>query len=261
MLALAMTAGANGPQPDAAQLDAAQPADRADPASGPMTAAPGAQESGVPPPDQRLRAIVMSAWDDSIATWKRIDADYATQISSITLRFVGHLRPDNCYGLYAGEGPVYCSGNQTVFVGTGGAARLLSRFGPQSEAGVAFLIGHEIGHHIQNLRGRFESLSYLLARFPGSRTDLMRRFELEADCFAGVWMHASQMWAQVDGARADVLTALRGIGDDGIFLGRPGEADSPLAVHGSSRQRMRWFLRGANGGDLDACDTFTAVRL
>jgi predicted metalloprotease len=212
-------------------------------------------------PDLRLRAIVARAWDDSILTWKRLDQPEAVDISSVTLRFVAHLDPNNCYGFYAGDGPAYCSGNRTVFVGTGAATRLMAKFGPQGEAGITFLIGHEFGHHIQNIHGRFAALNALLARYPGQRIDLMRRFELEADCYAGVWMHASDAWANGPGLRDQVMVALAGIGDDSM-LGRTAAAEnSTLAVHGTSKQRIRWFLRGANGGDIEACNTFGAVGL
>jgi predicted metalloprotease len=223
-----------------------------------MSVAPGAVESGVPPPDQRLRAIVVNAWEDSLATWKRIGPRDMIEMEGISLRFVGKLAPQNCYGLYAGEGPAYCSGNQTVFVGTGEATRLLTMFGPQGEAGIAFLIGHEIGHHVQNVRGRFDALNVLIARHPGRRAELMRRFELESDCFAGVWMHASELWSGLGRqGRAGVLAALLEIGDDRVLLA--GGSQARFAVHGTSGQRTRWFLRGANGGDIQACDTFAAL--
>jgi predicted metalloprotease len=231
------------------------------PLAPPMSPGTMSSEGGVPPPDLRLRAIVARAWDDSILTWKRLDQPEAADISSVTLRFVAHLEPDNCYGLYAGDGPAYCSGNRTVFVGTGAATRLMAKFGPQGEAGITFLIGHEFGHHIQNIHGRFAALNVMLSRFPRQRIDLMRRFELEADCYAGVWMHASDAWASGSGLRDQVMAALAGIGDDSM-LGRAAVAENAaLAVHGSSKQRIRWFLRGANGGDIEACNTFGAARL
>jgi uncharacterized protein len=231
------------------------------PMAPPMSPDTMSSEGGTPLPDLRLRAIVARAWDDSILTWKRLDQPEAVDISSVTLRFVAHIEPNNCYGLYAGDGPAYCSGNRTVFVGTDAATRLMAQFGPQGEAGITFLIGHELGHHIQNIHGRFSALNALLAHFPRQRIDLMRRFELEADCYAGVWMHASDAWASGPGLRDQVIVAIASIGDDSV-LGRTAAAkNSTLAVHGTSKQRIRWFLRGANGGDIEVCNTFGAVRL
>lgn len=214
--------------------------------------APGlaADESGTPPPALRLRAIVARAWDDSVDTWRRLLGERAAEVAAVNLRFVARLSPMNCYGLYAGEGPAYCSGNRTIFVGTDEAYRLMARLGPQGEAGITFLIGHEMGHHIQNIYGRFHYLGHALANAPARRVDLVRRFELEADCFAGVWIRGSGAWANSAAFRSQLRTV----------LDRAVDAAEPLlGVHGTSAQRTRWFTRGAESGSLAACDTFAAV--
>jgi uncharacterized protein len=217
------------------------------------------EESGTPPRGQRLRAIVSRALDDSIEAWKHLITARASEVASVNLRFVTRLGPTNCYGLYAGEGPAYCSGNQTVFVGTHEANRLMARFGPQGEAGITFLIGHEMGHHIQNIYGRFHLLNHVIARAPGARLDLVRRFELEADCYAGVWINASPAWAKSARFRTDLIKVLASIGDDAILGPAPGERAAQKGVHGTSEQRTHWFLRGATTGNWRACDVFSAA--
>ncbi len=217
-----------------------------------------AEESGTPPRGQRLRAIVARALDDSILTWKRLLASRADEVAAVNLRFVSKLGPANCYGLYAGEGPAYCSGNQTVFVGTNEANRLMARFGRQGEAGIAFLIGHEMGHHIQNIHGRFHLLNHVIARAPGARINLVRRFELEADCYAGVWISASPAWAKSARFRADLLAVLASIGDDTIAGGEVEESVVAQGVHGTSEQRTRWFLQGAMNGNWRGCTVFSS---
>jgi hypothetical protein len=218
-----------------------------------------AEESGVPPRGQRLRAIVQRALDDSVVTWKRLIGPRASEIEAVNVRFVARLGPSDCYGLYAGEGPVYCSGNQTVFVGTDAANRLMATFGPRGEAGISFLIGHEMGHHVQNIYGRFHLLNRVIARLPGARADLIRRFELEADCYAGVWIHASPAWANSARFRSDLIEVLASIGDDSRLGSDPDERAPPLAGHGTSEQRTRWFMRGAQSGDWRACNVFGAA--
>jgi len=213
-------------------------------------------ESGLPPPELRLRAIVVRALDDSIATWTRLMQGRAVEVAAVNVRFVSRLAPANCYGLYTGDGPAYCSGNQTVFVGTAYANRLMSKFGRQAEAGITFLIGHEIGHHIQNLDGRFYALSQALYASPENGPDYVRRFELQADCLAGVWIHDSPAWSSSDQFRADLLAILSDIGDDKLLAGRPKEALRNIGLHGTTEQRTRWFLRGAQTGKTEACDTF-----
>jgi predicted metalloprotease len=220
-----------------------------------------AEESGTPPRAMRLRAIVSRAWGDSIATWKRVLEGRGAEVEGVSLRYVSRLAPNNCYGLYAGEGPAYCSGNRTVFVGTDAAKRLMARFGPHGEAGITFLIGHEIGHHIQNMHGRFLLLGRILTRAPEQRAELIRRFELEADCYAGVWMHMSEAWARSAGFKAAILSVLASIGDDTIAGEQPQRVLAAAGAHGTSEQRTRWFLRGADSGDLRACNTFRAARL
>jgi predicted metalloprotease len=215
-----------------------------------------ALKSGEPPAELRLRAIVARALDDSIATWSRLLGSRAVEVASVSVRFVSRLAPDNCYGLYTGDGPAYCSGNRTVFVGTNFASRLMSKFGPQAEAGITFLIGHEIGHHIQNLNGRFHALSQALYSSPEDGPDYVRRFELQADCLAGVWIHDSPAWASSDQFRADLIAVLTDIGDDSLLAGQPEAKVRRVGLHGTAEQRKRWFLRGAQSGDPEACDTF-----
>ena len=212
--------------------------------------------SGQPPPEMRLRAIVARALDDSVATWSRLMSSRAVEVAAVSVRFVSRLAPDNCYGLYTGDGPAYCSGNRTVFVGTDFANGLMSKFGPQAEAGIAFLIGHEVGHHIQNLNGRFHALSQALYSSPENGPDYVRRFELQADCLAGVWIHDSSAWASSDQFRADLLAVLTDIGDDTLLTGQPEAKVRRVGLHGTAEQRKRWFLRGALSGDPEACDTF-----
>jgi hypothetical protein len=213
-------------------------------------------DSGVPPPELRLRAIVARAVDDSIATWSRLMVTRSVEVAAVSVRFVSRLAPDNCYGLYTGDGPAYCSGNRTVFVGTAAANRLMTKFGPQAEAGITFLIGHEIGHHIQNLNGRFHALSQAIYASPEDGPEYVRRFELQADCLAGVWIHDSAAWATSDQFRADLLAVLSDIGDDKILAGQPQAKVHRVGLHGTTEQRTRWFLRGAQTGDVEACDTF-----
>ncbi len=167
----------------AAELGQAAPAAAID-SSGAIQvpAGPFLLDSGAPPPELRLRAIVVRALDDSVATWGRIMQGRSAEVAAVNVRFVSRLAPDNCYGLYSGDGPAYCSGNQTVFVGTDFAGRLMARFGREAEAGITYLVGHEIGHHIQNLDGGFIALSQAIYAHRDDVPDYVRRFELQADC-------------------------------------------------------------------------------
>lgn len=229
----------------------------------PMIAPAGfAAESGTPPRDLRLRAVIFRAWEDAVTTWKGLIRARAMEIGAVNLRFVNRLSPMNCYGLYAGEGPVYCSGNLTVFIGTEAADRLLVKLGPHGGAGITFLVGHEIGHHIQNLHGRFRFLKGVIRSAPDNMVDAIRRFELEADCLAGVWIRASKSWSNSSRFKVDIMAALKTIGDES--LGGPSMDDRTsraAGVHGTSQQRTRWFMRGLESGNLRACNTFRTPNL
>jgi len=211
---------------------------------------------GSPPPELRLRTIVVRAIDDSVATWSRIMSERSVEVAEVSVQFLSRLSPSNCYGLYTGDGPAYCSGNRTVFIGTAAASRLMAKFGAQAEAGITFLVGHEIGHHIQNLDGRFQALSRAIYFSPEHGHDFVRRFELQADCLAGVWIHDSAAWAHSEAFRADLLAVLSDIGDDKLMANLPLEKVRRVGLHGTTEQRTRWFLRGANSGLPEACDTF-----
>ena len=222
----------------------------------PIVLAGLAQETDMSRPSLQLRTVVSRAWSDAIATWKLQLSGKGDQIESIQVRFISRLSPTNCYGLFAGQGPVYCSGNRTVFVGTQVANRMMSQFGPQAEAGITFLIGHEFGHHVQNLLGRFRWLRGMVTMAPAGASNLIRRFELEADCLAGVWMHNSRTWADSNRFKSDLLAFVKTIGDDSIAGGEATPGVSARSVHGTSEQRARWFSQGLKSGDAKACNTF-----
>jgi len=213
-------------------------------------------ENGLPPPEMRMRAIVSRALDDAVVTWSRRLEGRAVEIAQVGVQFVSRLAPANCYGLYSGDGPAYCSGNQTVFVGTAAMQKLMAKFGRHAEAGVTFLIGHEIGHHIQHLYGRFYALGRAIRASPGDASEFVRRFELQADCLAGVWIHDSPAWASSHEFRASMLSVLNVIGDDNLLDGTSQTNIEQVGLHGTAKQRTRWFLQGALSGDADACDTF-----
>ncbi|MES0384783.1 MAG: neutral zinc metallopeptidase [Hyphomicrobium sp.] len=238
------------------------PSNADDYAPAPIIAPTGiAAESGPPPQDLRLRAVVSRAWDDAIVTWKGLIRARAMEIGAVNLRFVERLSPMNCYGLYAGEGPVYCSGNLTVFIGTEATDRLMVKLGMHGGAGITFLVGHEIGHHIQNLHGRFRFLKSVLRSSPDNTFDAIRRFELEADCLAGVWIRASKAWSKSRRFRLDLMAALKTIGEGSVGGRSVGVRSDQDAVHGTSEQRTHWFMRGLKSGDMRACNTFRTPSL
>lgn len=161
------------------------------------------------------------------------------------------------------QGPFYCAADRKVYLDLSFWQELETRFGAGGEAARAYVIAHEMGHHVQNLLGATDQAQRMGARGADSGSV---RLELQADCYAGVWAaHASE----VSGGKValdpkdieDGLRAAAAVGDDTIQRQTTGRVSPDSFTHGSSAQRMRWFRAGANGGDPGACDTFGASSL
>ncbi|MBP6878376.1 MAG: neutral zinc metallopeptidase [Phenylobacterium sp.] len=159
-------------------------------------------------------------------------------------------------------GPFYCPADQKIYLDLAFWNELESRFGAKGEAARAYVIAHEVGHHVQNLTGATNNVQR------GSRgaDSSAVRLELQADCFAGVWVaHApAASGGQVALDPADIEDGIRAaaaVGDDAIQKQSQGRVMPDAFTHGSSEQRMRWFRIGVEKGDPAACDTFRAARL
>ena len=163
-------------------------------------------------------------------------------------------------------GPFYCPGDRTVYLDLSFFRELEQRFGAGGDFARAYVIAHEVGHHVQNLSGANRKAEAMGARGESSGSV---RLELQADCYAGVWAHhANVQNIQTKGVPllepGDVeegLTAANAIGDDTLQRQSGGRVAPDSFTHGTSAQRVRWFSRGMQQGDPDACDTFTARQL
>jgi uncharacterized protein len=160
-------------------------------------------------------------------------------------------------------GPFYCPADQKVYLDLSFWQELESRFGARGEFARAYVVSHEIGHHVQHLLGADQQARRLGAR--GEESGSVR-LELQADCYAGVWAaHAGEAsGGKIVINRADIedgLGAAAAVGDDTIQKQTQGQVVPDSFTHGSSAQRMRWFTRGYDQGDPSACDTFKASRL
>ena len=160
-------------------------------------------------------------------------------------------------------GPFYCPADRKVYLDLSFWQELETKFGAGGEAARAYVIAHEIGHHVQNLTGASEMSRRMGTR--GAESGAVR-LELQADCYAGVWAaHASRVsGGQVTLDPRDIEDGLRAaaaVGDDNLQRKSQGRVMPDAFTHGTSEQRMRWFRRGAERGDPAACDTFRAAQL
>jgi predicted metalloprotease len=165
-----------------------------------------------------------------------------------------------CGGARSEVGPHYCPLDQTVYIDLGFFDVLTQRFGASAgDFAQAYVIAHEIGHHVQNELQIMDEVQQLQRSDPGNANELSVRLELQADCLAGVW--ANSIWQREDvlepGDIEEALSAAAAVGDDRIQAATTGRVSPESWTHGSAEQRMRWFTEGYETGDPNVCDTFS----
>ncbi len=170
-----------------------------------------------------------------------------------------------CGGASAAVGPFYCPGDKRVYLDLDFFQELATRFQSDSDFARAYVIAHEVGHHVQDQLGIMDMEQQLAQRGEPMQGEngLSVRLELQADCFAGVWANRSQQqlqWLQ-PGDIDSALNAASQIGDDTLQREARGTVVPDSFTHGSSAQRVRWFKTGFQSGDVNACDTFQAQAL
>lgn len=192
--------------------------------------------------------------------WGQIFAQQGQRYTPPTLNFYQQGVQSGCGAASSAAGPFYCPTDQGVFLDTSFFAQLQNQFGASGDFAQAYVIGHEVGHHIQHLTGAAQQVSQIQQR--GSRAEgnaASVRLELQADCYAGVWARRSGRLEPGD--IQEGMTAANAIGDDTLQRQQGGAVVPDSFTHGSAADRMRWLQRGLETGDPAACDTFgTAAR-
>ena len=161
-------------------------------------------------------------------------------------------------------GPADCLGEKKVYIDLGFYETLKNRLGAPGEFAQAYVIAHEVGHHVQNLLGISEKMDAMRGRVSQTQYNALSvRLELQADCFAGVWAHKSQESRQTleAGDIESAMNAAAKIGDDALQRSQGGAVVPDSFTHGTSAQRQRWFNAGLQSGSIRACDTFNAKNL
>jgi hypothetical protein len=201
---------------------------------------------------------------DTEDTWSelfsRSDASY---VAPTLVLFTGVVR-SACGMAEAATGPFYCPGDQKVYIDLDFYRDLRDRFGAPGDFAQAYVIAHEVGHHVQTLLGVSQQVSEAQQRLSQAEGNALSvRLELQADCYAGVWAHHADRARQVleQGDVEEGLNAAAAIGDDRIQSQTQGTVVPESFTHGSSRQRVEWFRRGLEHGDLERCDTFEQGRV
>jgi uncharacterized protein len=162
-----------------------------------------------------------------------------------------------CGNASSAVGPFYCPADLKVYLDLGFFRELERRFGAPGDFAQAYVIAHELGHHVQNLLGTMGAVQVAQRRDPSSANELSVRLELQADCYAGVWAHSAFQENQLEeGDLEEGLNAAASVGDDRILQQAGARVDRETFTHGSSQERRDWFLRGFEEGTIAACDTF-----
>ncbi len=201
--------------------------------------------------------------DDAQTTFQRILASGGAEPyrSARLVLFRGSTRSDCGLG-QAEMGPFYCQRDEKVYLDLGFFDDLQKRFGASGDFAQAYVIAHELGHHVQNILGAFARTRGASAAEQEGDKGLSVRLELQADCYAGVWGHSAQQRNVLEtGDLEEALKAASVIGDDALQRKASGTVRPETFTHGSSAQRARWFRRGFDSGDMQRCDTFAATRL
>ena len=220
---------------------------------------PGTQVQGGPAVEQRkaaeagLEKVAVGAFNDAQGFWRQRVRNWR---DAKLVLFWDEI-DSGCGGAAAAMGPFYCPLDQRVYIDLGFYQELSQRFGAPGDFAQAYVIAHEVGHHVQDLLGITERVSGEQRGNPSQRNALSVRVELQADCFAGAWGHgAAQKGMLEPGDAEEGLRAAAAVGDDRLqkMAGRRVAPES--FTHGSAADRARWFKRGFDSGSTDACDTF-----
>ena len=214
--------------------------------------------------EDEMKQFVSVVLADTEDTWNAVFKEAGKRYADPKLVLFSGMTRSAC-GLGEGAmGPFYCPGDQNVYIDLAFYDELRNDFGAPGDFAQAYVIAHEVGHHVQNLLGISDQVEALRARV-GKRegNQLSVRLELQADCFAGIWANRAHSARQIleQGDVEEGLNAASAIGDDRLQRQTRGYVTPDSFTHGSSQQRVRWFKRGLAEGRLAACDTFSAQEL
>jgi predicted metalloprotease len=223
--------------------------------------APAAQK---PPADDQMARFVSKVLASTEDTWNEVFRANGLQYKEPKLVLFTGVTPTACGTGQSAMGPFYCPGDQKVYIDLAFYRELKERFKAPGEFAQAYVIAHEVGHHVQNLLGIADKVHTAQQRASKAEANALSvRMELQADCLAGVWGKRTDTMKGVlePGDLEAALTAASAIGDDRLQQQSQGRIVPESFTHGSSAQRVRWFKVGFETGDMNQCNTFKAAQL
>ena len=217
-----------------------------------------------PPADDRMASFVSTVLADTEDVWKQQFSQMGGSYRDPKLVLFRGATPTACGTGQTAMGPFYCPGDQKVYIDLAFYDTLRSQLGAPGDFAQAYVIAHEVGHHVQNLMGITDKVDQARQRMSEAQANALSvRLELQADCFAGVWGYHAQQMRQIleQGDIEEALNAAGRIGDDVLQRQSTGTVRPESFMHGSSAQRVNWFKRGMQSGDLKQCNTFETRQL
>jgi uncharacterized protein len=225
------------------------------------------QEQGpapAPPPDDRRAAFVSTVLADTEDVWTGVMRQNGGTYPAPKLVLFRGAVLTSCGQGSAAMGPFYCPEDQRIYIDLDFFDTMANRLGATGDFAQAYVIAHEVGHHVQNLLGISAEINRAQGRMSRTQANALSvRIELQADCFAGVWTHHSQKskgWLE-QGDIEKALNAAAQIGDDALQQKTEGVIVPESFTHGTSEQRVRWFTRGLQAGNITQCDTLGTRQL
>jgi predicted metalloprotease len=219
---------------------------------------PNRQQDAREQPEVQFVSFVL---DDVQRNWERILPQQGVHYRHARLVLFRNAYPSACGMAQDAIGPFYCPEDEKVYLDLSFFHELKTRFGAPGEFAQAYVIAHEVGHHVQKLLGIEPKVRQLQQRRPDEANPLSVRLELQADCFAGVWANSTEQRRIIDASDvASALGAAAAVGDDRLQRMSTGHVSPETFTHGSSAQRVGWFKRGLASGRISACNTFHQQR-
>jgi predicted metalloprotease len=228
---------------------------------GEQVQAPAQVETPTSKPQDQLGRFVSVVLADTEDTWRALFKQMGRTYEEPRLVLFTGATPTACGTGQSAMGPFYCPNDRRVYIDLAFYRQLQERFKAPGDFAQAYVIAHEVGHHVQNLLGIMGKVQASRARLSEAQSNALSvRVELQADCFAGLWAHNAQRSRQVleQGDLEEALRAATAIGDDTLQRQSQGVVVPESFTHGSAAQRVRWFRRGFESGALSACNTFDA---
>ena len=228
--------------------------------------APAVQQgpAPAPPASDKEAAFVSTVLADTEDTWAQIFREQGGTYQHPRLVLFSGRTPTACGTGQSASGPFYCPADQKVYIDLDFYRVMQQRFGINGDFAQAYVIAHEVGHHVQHLTGIAGKVQSARRNMSESQANAASvRMELQADCFAGVWANHAHAARNIleQGDVEEALGAATAIGDDALQRRQQGHVVPDSFTHGTSEQRARWFKRGLDSGKVDACDTFNARTL